>query len=87
MKPVDFEGVNCILAKDQPPYQPLPVMMDFDSNGCVTSCWRLTWWERLKLLVTGRLWLTQMTFNMASQAILPSVDCPIQYPDQSRGYG
>lgn len=75
MKPIEFKEQTHILAKDQPEYQPLPVLIEAD--GCMTSCWKLSIWERLKLLFTGRLWLMQLTFHQPLQPQLPSVNNPI----------
>ena len=61
MSPIKFAEQNRLLAKDQKEYLPLPVHQTQD--GLVISCWRLTWWDRLKLLFTGRLWLMQLTFG------------------------
>lgn len=33
----------------------LPVLM---TDGTIVSCWRMTWWERLRVLLTGRVWLS-----------------------------
>ena len=75
MKPVTFPEVNAVLAEDQPQYQPLPVHRD-KATGMVVSCWRLSRWERLKLLVTGRLWLLQLTFGDPLQPQCPQLDRP-----------
>lgn len=74
MKPVDFPEQNSIFAKDQPEYQPLPACRT--SDGQVISCWALTWRERFKLLFTGRMWLSQLTFGARLQPQLPSVTSP-----------
>lgn len=66
-----FTGFNAVLAEDQPEYLPLPVCLEPD--GCVTSCWSLTWRERWKLLLTGRLWISSLTFHLPLQPIKPSV--------------
>jgi hypothetical protein len=76
MKPVEFAEQNTVLAKDQPQYQPLPVHLQLRLPGMATSCWQLTWRERLQVLFTGRLWLQQMTFGTPLQPQLPSVDKP-----------
>jgi len=75
MKPIEFKGFNKILAKDQPQYQPLPVL--WEADGRVTSCWKLSLKERLKVLFGGKLWLSQLTFNQKLQPQLPLVDDPI----------
>ncbi len=74
MKPVEFPQCNAVLAKDQPEYQPLPVYRD--EFGLVVSCWRLTFWERFKLLFRGRMWLMQLTFGRPLQPQLPQTESP-----------
>ena len=80
MKPVDFPEQNAVLAKDQPEYLPLPVHRVAEPEGRVISCWQLTFRERLAVLITGRVWLTQMTFNEPLQPQLPSVESPRRKP-------
>lgn len=77
MKPIGFAQQNAVLAKDQPQYLPLPVHRELTLPGTVTSCWQLTVRERLKLLFTGRLWFSQLTFGAPLQPQLPSIDCPL----------
>jgi hypothetical protein len=74
MKPVEFAEQNCVYAKDQPEYLPLPVHKTLD--GEVTSCWTFTWKERLQVLLTGRIWWTVFTFNRPLQPQRPSVSKP-----------
>lgn len=74
MKPVAFHGHNTVWAKDQKPYLPLPAHNGID--GRVTTCWRLTAWERVKVLFSGRLWLQQLTFGSPLQPQKPSVERP-----------
>ena len=74
MKPIEFPEQNCVYAKDQPEYLPLPVHKTED--GMVVSCWALTWRERVKMLFTGRMWWSVLTFNHPLQPQLPSVDRP-----------
>jgi hypothetical protein len=76
MKPTTFKQQNIVFAEDQPQYLPLPAYRTRD--GEVTTCWKLTWWDRLCLLVTGRLWLRQLTFNESLQPQLPSVEHPFK---------
>jgi len=61
MKPVYFPKSNIIFAKDQPEYLPLPAHKDRD--GAVTTCWTLSFRERLKVFRTGRVWLTLLAFG------------------------
>jgi hypothetical protein len=71
MKPVPFLGSNVVYAKDQPEYLPLPAHRS--PGGDVTTCWQLSWWERLTILLYGHLWLTVMTFNGPLQPLRLSV--------------
>lgn len=74
MRPTKFKGQNSVFAESQPEYLALPVFKDTD--GEVISCWQLSVLERLKLLFTGKLWLSILTFNKPLQPQLPSVDKP-----------
>ena len=64
MKPIDFKERNVIFAENQPEYQPLPAFRDVNSeDGIIVTCWELSIFERLRLLFSGQLWLSMMTFN------------------------
>ncbi len=65
MKPVEFKEMTCVYAKDQPEYISLPVHKSKD--GTLTSCWKLTLYERLQILFTGRVWCSVLTFNTPLQ--------------------
>lgn len=73
MKPVKFKEVNITLGKDQPEYQPLPAYIRAGDGGEAITCWKLTLWERIKLLFTCRVYISTYTFNCAFQPILPVV--------------
>lgn len=80
MKPVNFPHANVTLAKHQPEYIELPAWRSADNEEFVT-CWKLSWWERIRLLITGELWLRQLTLGNAFQPQLPQVDVPPMEPD------
>ena len=63
-----------IFAKDQPQYRPLPALRLED--GTVITRWKLSLLERLRVLLFGNLFLSQLTFNDCLQPQLPSVDEP-----------
>jgi len=75
MKPIEFKGFNVIFAKDQPEYLPLPAHRNKD--GCVTTCWKLTLYERILVLFKGVLYLQTLTFNNSLQPQKPSVRSPL----------
>ena len=58
MKPVRFKGQTGELRPPTPLDQdcdPLPVAVAED--GALISCWRMTWRERIRALVFGRVWV------------------------------
>ena len=65
MKPIGFKDQNCVFAKDQPEYLQLPAHRD--TSGLVTSCWKLSATDRIRLLVFGKLWCSVLTFNAPLQ--------------------
>lgn len=74
MKPIKFPGHNMTLAENQPEYLPLPVCYHGGPEGPMTSCWQLTFWERIKILIKGRIHLTQLTFGRPLQPQRPEID-------------
>lgn len=74
MTPIAFDGCNTVYGAGQPNYLPLPA---HDSEGRVTSCWQLTWRERLIVMITCRLWLQQLNFGKSLQPQKPHVDRPV----------
>lgn len=63
MTPIKFPEANVTFAKDQPEYQPLPAFKKNSPQGEVVSCWKLSLKERLRILFTGKLWVSLYTFN------------------------
>lgn len=63
MKPIEFKEHNVVYAKDQKEYMPLPAFKNNSAEGEVISCWQLSFKERLKILFTGKLWVSLMSFN------------------------
>lgn len=64
MKPISFEGQNIVIAKNQQPYLPLPAFVD---GLCATTCWSLSFKERIIVLFTGRIWHKLMHFGQPLQ--------------------
>ena len=65
MNPVNFPEQNCIYAKDQPEYLPLPTHKTDD--GIVTACYKLTFLEKIKIFCGAKIWVSIMTFNKPLQ--------------------
>lgn len=80
MTPITFPQANVVYAKDQPEYLPLPACRT--PEGIMVSCWKLTWRERLRVLWTGRVFVSVMTFNQPLQPLLPTtrLDEVLQVP-------
>ena len=74
MKPIQFKNSNVVFAKDQKEYLPLPAYKGDD--GTVISCWEFSFLERLKVLLFGKIYWTQLTFNSPLQPQRPSVESP-----------
>ena len=69
MIPIKFKEQNCVFAEDQPEYYPLPAHKVDEPEGRIISCWKLNFIERLRILFSGKLWVSLMTFN---QPLTPS---------------
>ena len=67
MKPIHFDEVTDVLAKDQPQYNPLPICRTRDDQGRVVFCWKLTWRERFRVLFGGVIWHQVLTFGSLLQ--------------------
>ena len=63
MKPVKFKEQNVTFAENQPEYIPLPAHKVDEPEGRVISCWQLSFKERIKMLFSGKLWVTLLSFN------------------------
>ena len=61
MKAIKFKEANTIFGKDQPEYKPLPAFVD--ENRIVVTCYKMSLQERLKVIFTGKVWLSIMAFN------------------------
>lgn len=75
MKPIEFPQQNCVFAKDQPEYLPLPAYRTPDGQE-VTACWGMSWRERFRVLFTGRVYVTLLTFNQPLTPSIVSTEAP-----------
>jgi len=74
MDPIKFEECNTVVAKDQPQY--LPLHAHKTKDGILTSCWKLSFKECIKLIFTQRIYLQMLTFNTPLQPVKILVDKP-----------
>ena len=74
MKPVKFKGHNAIFAENQPEYTALPSYRDASDKDCrVTTCWKLSFTDKVKVLLWGKVWLQQLTFHQPLQPVFLTV--------------
>lgn len=76
MKPVTFPQALSIFGADQKEYLPLPAYRHKDDWHCVSSCWGMTFKERIKVLFTGKVWVTMPTFGKPLSPVKVSADEP-----------
>ncbi len=62
-------------AEHQMEYLTLPCHKQPD--GTVTVRWKLTWLERIKILIYGNIWQQILTFNKPLQPVKFTFDCPV----------
>lgn len=65
-----------IFAEDQAEYLNLPAIKNSSPEGMVTTRWHLTWQERFRVLFSGNLWLSILTFHNPLQPITLTTKCP-----------
>lgn len=70
--PHPVPGVAAVYAENQPGYLPLPVWRF--SDGTLVTRWRLTWRERLQVLLGRDLHLEVKTFNHPLQPLYLTLD-------------
>lgn len=77
MKLIPFPEVNTTYAKNQPQYLPLPAhRFTEDPEGRIAFCWRASLRERLRILITGKLWHEVLTFQRPLQPQRLSTEKP-----------
>ncbi len=74
MKLTEFKEQTTVYAKNQPDYLELPAHVD--SEGVVTCCWKLNWKDRFKILFTGAIWHSVLTFNQPLQPQKLTIEKP-----------
>ena len=77
MKLIKFKECNIVFAENQPEYQQMPALI-FKDKGEVVSCWKLSIAEKFKILFTGRIWISVLTFNRPLQPLLVMVSKPFK---------
>lgn len=74
---IEFPEQTIVIAKDQPQYRPLPAhRVPRDPQGRIICCWKLSWFDRLRILFGGVIWHQILTFNEPLQPQLIGLDKP-----------
>lgn len=60
---------HVMLAKDQPEYTKLPALVGDGPYGVVTTRWKFSLSERIRVMLFGNLWVQLMTFCLAVQPV------------------
>lgn len=76
MEPIEFKEQTDIIAKDQPQYINLPVRHLGGYEGRTVFCWKASFRDRLRILLTGIIWHEVLTFNRVLQPQKLSTDKP-----------
>jgi len=76
MKLVEFPEQNIVIAKDQPQYLPFPAFRLDDLEGTVIGCWKLGFMERIRVLFSGTIWHSILTFKDPLQPQMLSAEKP-----------
>lgn len=74
MTPIPFREQNITYNPPEGMEDKCEALPAFRGEGQVISCWHLTLWERIKLLLTGRLWFS--VIGNGQPPIWLGVDCP-----------
>lgn len=62
-----FPECNTTLGVGQPEYFPMPAIRVPGTQGQLIFCWQLGWRDRLRVLCTGKLWHSVLTFGSQLQ--------------------
>ena len=93
MKPISFTEQTVVIAEDQPEYMSLPAYvspkvhnsmpMPYDEERKIVFCWKLTPWERFKIIFTGKIWHSVLTFDSPLQPQMLELRKPfMRIPDE-----
>ncbi len=73
MKPIEFEGYNVVFGEGQKEYLPLPAKR-CKETGAIITCWKMSFSERVKVLLFGVVYLRVMTFGEPLQPLNMSTE-------------
>lgn len=72
-----------VVGEGQSEYLPVPMIIGPEPHYMMTCRFRLSWWEGVRLLFGGSIWLSQLTFGrfhpVKIELTEPMVDCDYKY--------
>lgn len=74
MKPIQFKEQNAIIEGRE--VSPLPAHQTQD--GRVVSCWKLTFTDKMKVLLLGKVWIQTLTYGQPLQPVSASIETPFE---------
>jgi len=74
MELLEFEEQTTIFARNQPEYKPLPAHVF--SDGRIACCWGLSFMERFRILIFGKVWHQVLTHGRPLQPQLLTTEKP-----------
>ena len=72
MKAIKFKGANA--AFTSPSGELVPAFKSTSINGTFVCGYRLSFWERICVLLFGNIWFSQITNNAAPKAFIITVN-------------
>lgn len=76
MKAVKFRECNMVYAENQPEYLSLPAHKS--DEGIVTTCWKLSSLDKIRVILTGKVYVQTMTFSKPLQPLKMSASNPVK---------
>jgi ATP sulfurylase len=75
MKPVKFKESNIEFAKNQDEYETLPAYYDpEDKNGIAITCWKMNFFDRIRAVFSGKVFIALWTFNHGFSPMLSTMN-------------
>ena len=82
MKHVKFKDSNRVFGKEQSEYETLHALAL--RNGTITSCWKLSLMDSIRIMFTGKVWLCLKTSENSLPPQLLSTTKPFRKQWRSR---
>ena len=78
MTPIEWKHSTIKIAETQDEYITLPAHIEKGGNGTVTTCWRASIRDRIRILFKGRVYLQLLTFNRPLQPLIMQTTDPLE---------